>query len=129
MPRSPFSRREDVGRPFGEFDGRKPLGLMPLMFLFITLAAFGAQYDGQKVDGCRYWGSARSLDTGKYYPASVVFEQNHAIVNLESGKRLDLTLDDETIEDPEEVIGADPGEQWWALSVDGLDERPNGSNH
>jgi hypothetical protein len=101
---------------------------MPLIYLFVTLA-YGAQYEGQKVDGCRYWGFARSLDTGKYYPASVVFEQDHAIVNLESGKRLDLTLDDETIEDPEEVIGTDPGEQWWALSIDGLDERPNGSNH
>jgi hypothetical protein len=93
----------------------------------MTLAAFGAQYEGQKVDGRRYWGLARSLDTGKYYPASVVFEQNHATVTLESGKRLDLSLDDETIEDPEEVVATDPRGLWWALSIDGLGERPNGS--
>jgi len=93
----------------------------------LTFAAFGAQYKGQKIDGRQYWGFAHSLDTGKYYPACVVFEQNHATVNLESGKRLDLTLDDETIEDPEEVVATDPRGQWWALSIDGLDERPNGS--
>ena len=121
--------RADGARPLRGLDCRKPLVLMPLIYLCITLGAYGAQYEGQKVDRCRYWGFARSLDTGKYYPASVVFEQDHAIVNLESGKRLDLTLDDETIEDPEEVIASDSREQWWALSIDGLDERSNGLKH
>jgi hypothetical protein len=118
---------EDRARPLRGLDYRKPLGLMPSLFLCMTLAAFGAQYEGQKVDGRRYWGFARSLDTGKYYLASMVFEQNHATVDLESGKRLDLTLDDETIEDPEEVVATDPRGLWWALSLDGLGERPSGS--
>jgi hypothetical protein len=72
-----------------------------------------------------YWGLARSLDTGKYYTARAVFQQNHANVRLDAGKKkLDLTLDEENIEDPEEVVATDPRGSWWARSFDGLDERP-----
>jgi hypothetical protein len=72
-----------------------------------------------------YCGFARSFETGKYYPASVVFENNHANVRLASGKNLELSLDGETIEDPEEVVAADQRGLWWSPSVDGLDERAN----
>jgi hypothetical protein len=52
--------------------------------------------------------------------------EDHATANLESGKIVDLILDDPTIEDPEEIVATDPRGLWWALWIDGLDERPNG---
>ena len=99
--------------------------ILGLATLLIPAQANGAEYQGQKVDGVRYWGFARSLDTGKYYPARVIFEQNHASVRLTSGRRLELLLDKEIVEDPEEVLATDPSGGPWALSVDGLDEPPN----
>ena len=95
------------------------------VFLLMTLSRFGAERGGQKVDGMWYCGFARSFETGKYYPASVVFENNHANVRLASGRKLELTMDEETIEDPEEVVAADQRGLWWSLSVDGLDEHAN----
>jgi hypothetical protein len=81
---------------------------MRCLFLCLTLTAVGAQFAGQKVDGRRHRSFARSLDTGKYYPANMTFEQDHATANLESGKIVDLILDDPTIEDPEEIAATDP---------------------
>ena len=92
------------------------------LVLFLPVAAFAAEYEGKNVDGLRYCAFARSLETGKYYKASVVFDQNHADVRLESGKRLDFTLEKQAVEDPEEVLATDPHGRWWALSVDGLDD-------
>jgi hypothetical protein len=64
----------------------------------------------------RYSVFAQSLDTGKYYTARAVFHQNNANVRLDSGKKkLDLILDEENIEDPEEVVATDPRGSWWAL--------------
>jgi hypothetical protein len=100
----------------------KFLALTTLLFLLLNAALFAAEYQGQNVDGPRYWGFARSLQTGTYYPASVVFDREHASVRLESGKKLDLTLEKPCVEDPEEVLASDPHGLWWALSVDGLDE-------
>ena len=91
---------------------------------FFTLSAFlsAAEYRGQNVDGTEYIGFARSLQTGKYYPAAVVFNQGRATVRLKSGQRLQLTLDEPQVDDPEEVIATDPMGCVWALSIDGLDE-------
>jgi hypothetical protein len=97
-------------------------GTAAYLVLFLPVAAFSAEYEGKNVDGPRYCAFARSLETGKYYKASVVFDQNHADVRLESGKRLDFTLDKQAVEDPEEVLATDPYGRWWALSVDGLDD-------
>src|SRR5215472_9292511 len=82
------------------------------VFLLMTLSRFGAERGGQKVDGMWYCSFARSFETGKYYAARVVFENNHANVRLASGKKLELSLDEETIEDPEEVGAAD---QWFMV--------------
>ena len=95
--------------------------LTTLLFLFMTVGAIAAQYGGQKIDGMRYLGFVRSLDTGKYYPARLVFEQNFVSVLLESGKKLDLMLDQEGIEDPEEILATDSHGLGWALSVDGIE--------
>ena len=103
------------------------LVILSFAMLLIPAEAKGAEYQGQKVDGMRYRGFVRSLDTGKYYPASVIFEQNRASVRPKSGRRLDLLLDQEIVEDPEEVLATDPRGRTWALSVDGLDEPSNGS--
>jgi len=92
------------------------------LVLFLPVAALAAEYQGKNVDGPRYCAFARSLETGKYYKASVVFDQNHADVRLESGKWLDFTLEKQAVEDPEEVLATDPHGRWWALSVDGLDD-------
>jgi hypothetical protein len=106
-------RKETAGTPRQKFFGRTVL-----LFLLLGAAVFAAEYQGQNVDGPRYWGFARSLETGNYYPASVVIDRDHASVRFESGKRLDLTLEEQ---DPEEVLASDPHGRW-ALSVDGLDE-------
>ena len=96
----------------------KPL----ILFLLLSVMAVAADYQGQNVDRTKYLGFARSLATGNYYPASAVFERDHANVRLESGKKLDLVLDQATIEDPEEILAVDGSGVWWALSIDGLDE-------
>jgi hypothetical protein len=88
----------------------------------LSAVLFGAEYQSQNVDGARYFGFVRSLQTGKYYSATVLFKHNHAEVRLKSHKNLDLTLDQQTIQDPEEVLATDPDGGWWALSIDGLDE-------
>jgi len=120
-----FALRERRLRPLSWFRRQKQL-ILGAPLLLITSAAFGAQYQGKKVDGMGYWCFARSVDTGKYYPARVVFEHNHANVRLETCQQLQLTLDEEIIEDPEEVVASDPRGLWWALSVDGL-EQPDAS--
>ena len=94
---------------------------VPLFFL-LPGALFAAEYQGQNVDGWRYCAFARSLETGKYYPVSVVFDHKRANVRLKYGQNLDLTLDEQSVEDPEEVLATDPHGRWWALSVDGLDQ-------
>ncbi|HJT89446.1 MAG TPA: hypothetical protein VJ732_16370 [Bryobacteraceae bacterium] len=101
-------------------------GFRLLAFACFVLASSGraADFGGFRVDRVSYHGFARSLQTGRYYPATVVFEHNHAIVDLPSNKRLDLTLEDETIEDPEEILATDGHGVWWALAVDDLDEQP-----
>jgi len=105
-----FALREHRLWPLSWFRQHKQLILGAL--LLITFAAFGAQYQGKKIDGVRYWGFARSIDTGKYYPARVVFEHNHANVRLETGQQVQLNLDSEIIEDPEEVVASDPRGLW-----------------
>ncbi len=102
--------------------------LLAALFFLASFTLLGAEYQGQNVDGPRYCGFVRSLTTGNYYPVSAVFEREHADVRLGSGKRLDLTLEEQTIEDPEEVLATDPRGGWWALSIDGLDELPDGSH-
>ena len=94
---------------------------------FLVLPAFlcAAKYQGQDVDGTAYFAFVRSLQTGKYFPATVVFRHDHASVRLKSGKKLELTLDQPDVNDPEEVIAVDPSGRSWALSVDGLNE-PSG---
>jgi hypothetical protein len=92
-------------------------------FLLAASALFGAEYQGQNVDGKEYLGFVRSLQTGKYYPATVVFSRDHASVLLRSGRKLELTLDELDVDDPEEVIAVDPNGRLWALSIDGLYER------
>ena len=84
-----------------------------LLLSILPLTAFGAHYDGHKVDGLQYRAFARSLDTGRYYAARVVL----------SGKTLVAKLDDENIDDPEEVIATDHQGAVWALSIDGLGEQ------
>ena len=54
-------------------------------------------------------------------------KQNRASVRLKSGRRLELLLDQEIVEDPEEVLATDQRGRAWALSVGGLDEPSNGS--
>jgi hypothetical protein len=88
----------------------------------LTFRLGAAEYQGQNVDGPHYFAFARSLTTGKYYSAKVVFHRDYASVRLESGKMVNLILDDQSVEDPEEVLAKDPHGRWWALSVDGLDE-------
>jgi hypothetical protein len=94
-----------------------------LLLSILPLTAFGAHYDGHKVDGLQYRAFARSLDTGRYYAARVVFDRNRAFVQLSSGKTLVAKLDDENIDDPEEVIATDHQGAVWALSIDGLGEQ------
>ena len=90
---------------------------------FILSAVLGAaEFRGKNVDGAEYMGVARSLQTRKYYPATVVFNQERATVRLKSGEQLQLTLDQPDVDDPEEVIATDPMGRLWALSIDGLDE-------
>ena len=101
---------------------RNTVAIASFLLLSVSMAAIGAEYQGHKVDGIRFGGVARSLKTGKYYPASIVFERDHVKVNLESGKTVDLTLDNQVFVDPEEVVASDPLGGWWALSIDGLDE-------
>ena len=105
---------------------KKPWGFLrakPLILLLVSASiALAADYQGQNVDRTKYLGFARSLATGNYYPASAVFERDHANVRLESGKKLELVLDKATIEDPEEILAVDARGVWWALSIDGLDE-------
>lgn len=91
---------------------------------FFILSAFmsGAEYRGKNVDGTEYIGFVRSLQTRQYYSAIVVFNQERATVRLKSGERLQLTLDQPDVDDPEEVIATDPMGRVWALSIDGLDQ-------
>ena len=100
---------------------------MQLSLLALPAAAFGAHYGGHRVDGPRYCAFARSFDSGRYYAARVVFDQNRASVQLDSGRTLVLTLDEENIEDPEEVMATAQDGSIWALAIDGLDEQSNGS--
>lgn len=96
-------------------------------FLLLSALLSGAEYQGQNVDGTEYIGFVRSLQTGKYYPATVVFNQERATVRLKSGQWLQLTLDEPQVDDPEEVIAIDPMGRIWALSIDGLDSRSSKS--
>ena len=100
----------------------KSLILAAPLFLLLTVRLGAAEYQGKNVDGPYYFTFARSLTTGKFYSAKVVFHRDYASVRLESGKIVSLILDDQSVEDPEEVLAKDPDGRWWALSVDGLDE-------
>jgi hypothetical protein len=84
---------------------------------------FAAHFDGENIDGPQYPAFARSLVTGRYYSARVIFDRDRATVQFGTGTALALTLDDENIEDPEEVIGTDRRGSVWALSIDGLGEQ------
>ncbi len=88
-------------------------------------SAPAADFDGVTVDSVRYSAFARSLRTGRYYPATVVFQGDHAIVDLNTNKKLDLTLEQKTIDDPEEILASDAHGVWWALSVDDIDGPPS----
>src|SRR5215470_9178392 len=83
---SPCLHENRPGRSRMDLVAKSLLLIFGLATLLIPAQANGAEYQGQKVDGVRYWGFARSLDTGKYCPARVIFEQNHASVRLTSGR-------------------------------------------
>jgi hypothetical protein len=68
------------------------------------------------------------LNTGRYYAARVAFDQNRASVQFDSGKKIVLTLEEENIQDPEEVIATAHDGSFWALAIDGLDEVDRLSN-
>ena len=63
-----------------------------------------------------------SLRTGKYYAASVVFDDNHANVRSESGTKLDLALDRQCVDELDYVVATDPRKRWCAPSSDDFDE-------
>ena len=105
------------------------LGFAAILFVLFPSFAYGAKYQGQNVNGRRFCGYARSLQTGKYYPATVVFNNDHVNVRLNSGLKIELTLDKPNVDDPEEVLATDSAGQWWSLSIDGLDELANGSKN
>ena len=88
--------------------------------LLLPLTGFAAHFDGENIDGPQYPAFARSLNTGRYYSARVIFDRDRATVQFGTGTALALTLDNENIEDPEEVIGTDRRGSLWALSIDGL---------
>jgi hypothetical protein len=56
--------------------------LLSLAVLFADIGGFGAEFDERSIDGVRYAGLARSLESGKYYPVIVRFYGNHASVLL-----------------------------------------------
>lgn len=105
------------------------LGFAPILFVLLPSFVYGAQYQGQNVDGRRFCGYARSLQTGKYYPATVMFDYDRVNLRLKSGQKIELTLDKPNVDDPEEVVAIDSVGQWWSLSIDGLDELANDSTN
>jgi hypothetical protein len=87
------------------------------------IGGFGAEFDARSIDGVPYTASARSLESGKNYPVTVRFEGRHVSVLFKSGRKLDFIWDEETIVDPEEIVGRDQFGLWWALSVDRIAPR------
>lgn len=106
---------------------RPRCSLLVMAFLFLGLAtdALTADYRGHNVDGIQFSAFARSLATGKYYAATVVFGQNRANACLTSGEHLTLKLDAQSVDDPEEIVALDAGGRWWALAIDDLDQPRN----
>jgi hypothetical protein len=101
------------------------------LLCLLPVVLFCAEYQGHNVDGRQSCAFAHSLEMGNYYQANIVLGSNYVSVRFESGARLDLILDKQSVEDPEEVLAIDSHGLWWALSVDGLDEstdRSDGGN-
>ena len=95
--------------------------LLAGLFLFVSTSNT-AEYNGQNIDGVEHDATAYSYDTGKYYNVTVAFSGDEATITFTNGHSIDLTLDDEEIEDPHSIDAFDyKTSVYWELDVEGLD--------
>ena len=92
---------------------------LALGFAFPVLAP-AATYQGKNVDTHRYRGSVSNNDYGVYNNVEIKFQGDRAYIQLASGARLILNLDEEDISDPRAIPAHDlrRGIQWEIEVVD-----------
>jgi hypothetical protein len=88
-----------------------------------STAAAAANYKNRSIDGRRFLGTCASGTYGTYRNVEIEFRGDRATVYISNGRLL-LMLEDETILDPESIVGYDARRGIrWELSVRGLDSQ------
>ena len=95
------------------------------IIFFVTLLSqyiYSAEYLGKNIDGIEYDCTAYSYSTAKYYYVTVEFSGDEATITFSNGGYINVTLDDEVIDDPRSIIAYDyENGVFWELEVNGLD--------
>ena len=87
-----------------------------------TRHSIAAEYCGRNIDGETYAASAFSYDTGKYYYVDVEFSGEEVTIFFSNGGFINVTLDDEEIDDPTSIEAFDYSKGvYWELEVEGLE--------
>ncbi len=82
---------------------------------------YAAEYRGRDVDGETFSCTAFSYSTGRYYYGEVEFNGDDATLYFQNGGHINLTIDDEEIDDPNSISAYDYSRGiYWELDVDDL---------
>lgn len=106
-----------------------PKRITPILITIIVIVLFfstsnylrAAEYRGRDVDGETFSCTAYSYSTGRYYYGQVEFNGDDATFYFQNGGHINLTIDDEEIDDPDSISAYDYTKGiYWELDVDDL---------
>lgn len=97
--------------------------MRPILAVFcifiLSTSAFSAEYQGRNIDGERFFATAYSHSTSKYYNVEVEFDGDECTIYFSKGGNITVTLDDEEIDDPSDIPAYDyKRNTHWDLDVD-----------
>lgn len=93
-----------------------------LCIALLGAVATAAEFNGADVDGESFDATAYSWDTARFYDVTVEFSGDTATITFDNGRSIDLTLDDEEIDDPSNISAHDYERGVdWDLDVSGLE--------
>jgi hypothetical protein len=76
-----------------------------ILTLLLTLPVYGAEYQGQSLDGRSLSGIAYSYETGGVFDVKVMFEKKWAKLRFVNGSQQRVRLRRSRITDPSEIVG------------------------
>ena len=92
-----------------------------ILLLFTPNYLHAAEYHGKDIDGETFSCTAFSYSAGRYYYGQVEFNGDEATLYFQNGGHINLTIDDEEIDDPNSISAYDYTKGiYWELDVDDL---------